>query len=98
SIHAACIACDLDAVERWLAKDPAVAVAPFRDGSWTPIECVAASPLNTIDDDRRVASVAIAERLLALGADAHAFTLAHDGTSKLTALYRASERGNAGIV
>jgi ankyrin repeat protein len=98
SIHAACIACDADAVERWLAKDRAAAVAPFRDGGWTPIECVAVSPLVAIDDARRAASVAIAERLLALGADPHAFTLAADGTSKLTALYRASERGNAGLV
>lgn len=51
-----------------------------------------------LDDARRTASVAIASRLLAAGADPHAFTLADDGTSKLTALYRASERGNAGIV
>jgi len=98
SIHAACVACDADAVGRWLAKNPATAVAPFAGGGWTPIECVAASPLVTIDDDRRRASVAIAERLLALGADPNAFTLAADCRARLTALYRASERGNAGIV
>jgi ankyrin repeat protein len=98
SIHAACVACDLDAVERWLARDPAAAVAPYRDGAWTPIECVAASPLPALDPARRAASVAIAERLLAHGADPHAFLLWSDGSSKLTALYRASERGNAGIV
>ncbi len=98
SLHAACVSCDVDAVERWLAKDPGLAGAPFQGGGWTPIECVAASPLVAIDDARRAASVVIAERLLALGADPLAFTPAHDGTSKLTALYRASERGNAGVV
>jgi ankyrin repeat protein len=98
SIHAACIACDAGVVERWLARDPALATAPFRDGGWTPLECVAASPLVSIDDTRRAASVAIAGRLLALGADPHASTAAHDGASKLSALYRASARGNAGIV
>ena len=98
SIHAACIACDADAVERWLAKDPAAAVAPFGGGGWTPIECVAASPLAAIDDARRAASVAIAERLLASGADPQAYTMSGDNHWKLTALYRASERGNAGIV
>jgi ankyrin repeat protein len=97
SMHAACIGCDLDAVERWLAKDSAAAVAPFRDGGWTPIECLAFSPIAVIDGARRAASVVIAERLLANGADPHAFTLGH-GDWKLTALYRASERGNAGIV
>ena len=99
SIHAACAACDQTAVERWLARDPAVAVAKFRDSGWTPLDCLAASPLFVLDDAHRDASVAIGRRLLALGADANTFTLHHDDPkSKLSVLYRASEQGNAGLV
>jgi hypothetical protein len=76
SIHAACARCDADAVERWLAKDPATAKARFRDSGWTPLDCLAASPLFALDDAHRDGSVAIGRRLLALGADANTFTAA----------------------
>lgn len=100
SIHAACGACDLAAVEAWLAKDPKHANEKFRNGGWSPVECLAASPLFAIDDAHRAASVAIGARLLALGADANASTPAPGDESghRLSALYRASEQGNAGLV
>ena len=98
SLHAACVACDADAVERWLARDQALAVTPFGERGWTPLECVAASPLAVSDEARRTASVAIAGRLLECGADPRSATSPHEGAPALTALFRASARGNAGIV
>src|SRR5262245_25480640 len=99
SIHAACAACDADAVERWLAKEPAAAKARFRDSGWTPLDCLAASPLFALDDAHRAASVAIGRRLLELGVDANTYTpLPNDTNGKLSVLYRASEHGNAGLV
>ena len=99
-IHAACAACDAEGVERWLARDPPLAVQPHAGRGWRPLDCLAASPLFDLDDAHRSASVAIGERLLALGADPNTFTSSNDGHSdvKLTALYRASEQGNAGLV
>ncbi|MEQ1832043.1 MAG: ankyrin repeat domain-containing protein [Candidatus Eisenbacteria bacterium] len=100
SLHAACAACDLPAAEAWLARDPAHATARIGpNGGWTPLDCLAQSPLFALDAARGAASVAIGERLLALGADANTSTLqpgSHDTT--LSVLYRASERGNAGLV
>lgn len=99
SIHAACLACDRDAVEAWLARDPAHATARFRDGGWTPLDCLAASPRFAIDDAHRAASVAIGERLLALGADPNTATRPPGGgEGSLSVLYRASEHGNVGLV
>lgn len=100
SVHAACAACDAAAVELWLTRDPALASARFRGSGWTPLDCLAASPLFTIGEAHRVASFAIGERLLVLGADANTFTTATNGEpeSKLSVLYRASEQGNSGLV
>lgn len=98
SIHAACAACDVGAVERWLTQDPASATAPFRDTGWQPLACLAASPMFAADDARREASIAIGRRLLALGADANSFTKPPEGEGHLSVLYRASENGNAGLV
>jgi ankyrin repeat protein len=99
SIHAACAACDPATVETWLARDSALATAKFRDSGWTPLDCLAASPVFSIDEAHRTDSVAIGARLLALGADANSFTYAPgDDRHKLSALYRASEQGNAGLV
>jgi ankyrin repeat protein len=100
SIHAACAACDAGAVERWLARDASVATAKLRDTGWTPLDCLAVSPMFGIDDAHREASVAIGRRLLALEADANTFTLASpdDSSSRLSVLYRASEQGNRGLV
>ena len=100
SIHSACAACDPTAVETWLARDESLVNARIRDSGWTPLDCLAASPLFGIDEAHRTASVAIGRRLLTLGADANTFTLADAGDprSKLSVLYRASEQGNAGLV
>ena len=100
SIHSACAACDSTAVETWLARDESLVNARIRDSGWTPLDCLAASPLFGIDEAHRTASVAIGRRLLTLGADANTFTLADAGDprSKLSVLYRASEQGNAGLV
>ncbi len=101
SLYAACAACDAAAVEAWLARDPQQATAPFPGAEgWRPIECVAGSPLSVIDAEHAAASVAIAERLLALGADANTFTAPGPGEmgEKLPVLYRASTLGNAGLV
>src|SRR5262245_20273083 len=99
SIHAACAACDADAVERWLAKEAALATAKFRDTGWTALDCLAASPLFALDEKHRDQSVAIGRRLLALGADANTFTTLPDGgEGKLSVLYRASQNGNTGLV
>ena len=99
SLHAACAACDLSAAEAWLARDPAQVTAGIApNGGWTPLDCLAQSPLFALDG-RAAASVAIGERLLALGADANTSTL-QPGSADVTlsVLYRASERGNAGLV
>jgi ankyrin repeat protein len=100
SLHAACAACDLPAAEAWLARDPSQAsVGIGRASGWTPLVCLAQSPLFSIDEGRAAASVAIGERLLAMGADPNTFTTQPDDPAvKLTVLYRASERGNAGLV
>lgn len=100
SIHTACAACDDAAVARWLAKDASLVNSGLPPLGWTPLDCLAASPAFQIDDARRAGAVAIGRRLLAAGADANTFTLAHpgDANSKLTVLYRASELGNAGLV
>ncbi len=100
SIHAACAACDATIVEAWLARDAAHASAKFAHTEWTPLDCLAASPMFVIDDAHRAASIAIGARLLALGADPNASTRvprAEDGP-RLPVLYRASELGNAGLV
>jgi ankyrin repeat protein len=100
SLHAACAACDRPAAEAWLARDPAlVSAAVQRDSAWTPLVCLAQSPLFAIDEAHAAASVAIGERLLALGADANTSTPQPDDPAiRLSVLYRASERGNAGLV
>lgn len=99
-LHAACAACDREAVEMWLARDASQATAgigPARE--WTPLVCLAQSPMFGIDAARAAASVAIGERLLALGADANTSTAQPgDPGIRLSVLYRASERGNAGLV
>ena len=99
-LHAACAACDLEAVEAWLARDASqatVGIGPA--GAWTPLVCLAQSPLFGIDAAHAAASVAIGERLLALGADANTSTAQPDQPAvRLSVLYRASERGNAGLV
>lgn len=99
SLHAACAACDEAAVDSWLTNDPAAATAPIRGSDWTPLMCLAASPLFALDRVHRGASVAIAVRLLARGADPNGATAPPSGgEGLLTVLYRASERGNAGLV
>lgn len=98
SIHAACAACDADAVERWLAQDATLATAAFRDTGWQPLACLAASPMFAADDTRRDASIAIGRRLLALGADANSFTKPPEGEGHLSVLYHASQNGNPGLV
>ncbi len=98
-LHAACAACDLPAVEAWLARAPEQWKARVGAGGWTPLDVLAQSPLFALDATHAAASVAIGERLLALGADPNTSTLqpgSHDIT--LSVLYRASERGNAGLV
>lgn len=99
-LHAACAACDLEAVKAWLARDPSQATAGIGPaGAWTPLVCLAQSPLFGIDAAHAEASVAIGARLLALGADANTFTTQPDNpATRLSVLYRASERGNAGLV
>src|SRR5262249_16016781 len=59
SIHAACAACDMEAVEAWIARDPAHALARSHDTGLTPIESVAASAMFRVGPARREASVAI---------------------------------------
>jgi ankyrin repeat protein len=100
SLHAACAACDRAAAEAWLARDPAQVTAGIgRTSSWAPLVCLAQSPLFAIDEAHAAASVAIGERLLAMGADANTATAVPDDPSaRLSVLYRASERGNAGLV
>jgi ankyrin repeat protein len=100
SLHAACVACDPGIVERWLARDPTQATERLGGKGWTPIECLGASPVAVRDAAHMAASVSIAERLLALGADANSGTPAGDDDPQwfLTALYRASEQGNAPLV
>jgi ankyrin repeat protein len=100
SVHAAAAACDLAAFESWIARDPSSALARFRDTGWTPLDCLACSPLFAIDDAHRAASVAIGRRLLELGADPNTFTTfgGDDGKLKLPVLYRPSELGNTGLV
>ncbi len=99
-LHAACAACDLEAVDAWLARDASqatVGIGPI--GAWTPLVCLAQSPMFGINAAHAAASVTIAERLLALGADANTFTPQPDDPAiRLSVLYRASERGNAGLV
>src|SRR5436190_228237 len=97
SIHAACAACDAETVERWLAKSTVLATAKLRDTGWTPLDCLAASPLFALDEKHGEASAAIGRRLLALGADANTFTPPPGGgEGRLSVLYRASQNGNAG--
>jgi ankyrin repeat protein len=99
SIHAACGATDRAAVEAWLARDPSLALAKHGGSGWTPLDCLAASPVFDLDDERRVASAAIGGRLLDLGADANTFTrFGDDPNTRLSVLYRASQNGNAGLV
>jgi ankyrin repeat protein len=100
SLHAACAACDRPAAEAWLARDPSqVTAAIDRASGWTPLVCLAPSPLFAIEEAHAAASVAIGERLLAMGADANTSTPQPDDAAiRLSVLYRASERGNAGLV
>ena len=100
SLHAACAACDRPVAEAWLARDPSQVTAGIGRGSgWTPLVCLAQSPLFAIDEPHAAASVAIGERLLAMGADANTSTpQPADPAIRLSVLYRASERGNAGLV
>ena len=100
SLHAACAACDRPAAEAWLARDPSRVTAGIgRAGGWAPLVCLAQSPLFAIDETHAAASVAIGERLLAMGADANTSTTQPDDPAiRLSVLYRASERGNAGLV
>ncbi len=100
SLHTACAACDLALVEAYLARDPALATAPFAGTAWTPLVALAASPLFATSPAHATASVAIAERLFALGAGANDF-VPHEEfgqVSKLTALFYASQNGNAPLV
>jgi ankyrin repeat protein len=100
SLHAACAACDRPAAEAWLARDPSQVTAGIgSSGGWTPLVFLAQSPLFEIDEAHAAASVAIGERLLAMGADANTSTPQPDDPAiQLSVLYRASERGNAGLV
>ncbi len=100
SLHAACAACDRPAAEAWLVRDPSRVTAGIRpDNDWTPLVCLAQSPLFAINEALATASVAIGERLLAMGADANTSTPQPDDPAiRLSVLYRASERGNSGLV
>ncbi|HTR97466.1 MAG TPA: ankyrin repeat domain-containing protein, partial [Candidatus Acidoferrales bacterium] len=99
NLHFACAACDPDAAERWLVRDPAGATAPLNGHGWRPLDCLAASPLFSLDDAHRAASVAIGERLLALGADPNTSSRGDgEGEGPLSALFRASQVGNTGLV
>ena len=101
AVHTAAAACDEATVNAWLARGAAHATQPLAPGrGWTPIECLAASPLGVLDADHLAVSERIARTLLAAGADANATTNPPDTEPgvRLTALYRASERGNAGVV
>ena len=99
SLHAACAACDAAAAEAFLARDPALATAPAAGEDWRPLDCLAASPLFALDEPHRAASVAIGQRLLAHGADPDTSTGPENGgEGRLSALYRASQNGNAGLV
>jgi ankyrin repeat protein len=100
SLHAACAACDRPMAEAWLARDPSQVTAGIgNSGRWTPLVCLAQSPLFEIDEVHAAASVAIGQRLLAMGADANTSTPQPDDPAiRLSVLYRASERGNAGLV
>ncbi|MCC6650584.1 MAG: ankyrin repeat domain-containing protein [Candidatus Eisenbacteria bacterium] len=100
SLQAACAACDPAAAESWIARDPSQVLAGIGgNGAWTPLVCLAQSPLFGVDDEHRAASVAIGERLLAMGADPDTSTPQPDNEAiRLSVLYRASERGNAGLV
>lgn len=98
SIHAACAALDPALVEAWLARDPALATARFADSTWTPLACVAASPLFRLGAERVNASVAIARRLLALGADPNATARVHGDAHPLPVMYFASVQGHAALV
>jgi ankyrin repeat protein len=100
SLHAACAACDRAAAEAWLARDPSQVTAGIRpDSDWMPLVCLAQSPLFATDELHAAASVAIGGRLLAMGADANTSTSEPDDPAiRLSVLYRASERGNAGLV
>jgi ankyrin repeat protein len=100
SVHAACAACDAALVEAWLAREPANAVARLGGSGWTPLNCLAASPLFALDASHAAASATIGARLLSLGADPNGFTPAGepDPARRQPVLYRASEHGNAGLV
>ncbi len=101
AVHTAAAACDEATVNAWLARGAAHAKQPLAPGrGWTPIECLAASPLAVLDPERLAVSERIARALLAAGADANATTNPPDTEEgvRLTALFRASERGNAGVV
>ena len=74
-LHTAAAAVDEATVNAWLARDASVAKQPLAPGrGWTPIECLAASPLAVLDPEGAAASERIARVLLAAGADANATT------------------------
>lgn len=99
SIYAACAACDAALVEAWLARDPGLATATYGGSSWTALVALAASPLFSSTPERAAASVAIGRRLLDAGADPNAFVpLPGDTNGRLSALYFASNVGNAPLV
>lgn len=96
SIYAACGACDEALVRAWLARDPALATAPYGGSSWTALVALAASPLFDTSPAHAAASVSIGRTLLDAGADPNQ-TVPQPGSDhlRLPVLYFAARVGNA---
>jgi ankyrin repeat protein len=83
SFHTALIVGDAAAVEARLTADPALAVAPGGPRGWEPLHYVCHSVVGSGSAEREAGRVAIARRLIALGADPNTrFPWEHHGVRR----------------
>jgi ankyrin repeat protein len=78
NLHTACAACDVARVAEWLARDPATATRRGGPIDAEPLWTLCFSNLRLHDDAASAARVAIARRLLELGADPNATAIKPD--------------------
>ena len=100
NIHAAAAACDADAVQTFLRRDPASVCAPAPPNGAQPILYACGTVLRRANDANAVGNKRCVELLLDAGADANAFISLNDdnGDAPISALYFAANDNNVPAV